>query len=119
MVQMVREGTETGYLPNSSDFIKEFEVSRRTMARDSQRREGTRAQSKPRVHGHRGPGGREPSGTSLRRQRVPLRRWNIPGGLAGAMRRWPSTSATVVEAHSKCDNAPSNKLRAEMTNDAT
>jgi hypothetical protein len=36
MVQMVREGTETGYLPNSSDFIKEFEVSRRTVARDSQ-----------------------------------------------------------------------------------
>ena len=34
MVQMVREGTETGYLPNSSDFIKEFEVSRRTVARD-------------------------------------------------------------------------------------
>jgi hypothetical protein len=31
---MVREGTETGYLPNSSDFIKEFEVSRRTVARD-------------------------------------------------------------------------------------
>jgi len=34
MVQMVREGAETGYLPNSSDFIKEFEVSRRTVARD-------------------------------------------------------------------------------------
>jgi predicted DNA-binding transcriptional regulator YafY len=34
MVQMVREGTGTGYLPNSSDFIKEFEVSRRTVARD-------------------------------------------------------------------------------------
>ena len=34
MVQMVREGTETGCLPNSSDFIKEFEVSRRTVARD-------------------------------------------------------------------------------------
>ena len=34
MVQMVREGTETGYLPNSSDFMKEFEVSRRTVARD-------------------------------------------------------------------------------------
>jgi len=34
MVQMVREGTETGYLPNSGDFMKEFEVSRRTVARD-------------------------------------------------------------------------------------
>jgi len=34
MVQMVREGTETGDLPNSSDFMKEFEVSRRTVARD-------------------------------------------------------------------------------------
>ncbi len=34
MVQMVREGAETGYLPNSSDFMKEFEVSRRTVARD-------------------------------------------------------------------------------------
>ena len=34
MVQMVREGAETGYLPSSSDFIKEFEVSRRTVARD-------------------------------------------------------------------------------------
>ena len=34
MVQMVREGTETGHLPNSSDFMKEFEVSRRTVARD-------------------------------------------------------------------------------------
>jgi hypothetical protein len=34
MVQMVREGAETGYLPNSSDFIKESEVSRRTVARD-------------------------------------------------------------------------------------
>ncbi|MDP7133105.1 MAG: hypothetical protein QF437_21595 [Planctomycetota bacterium] len=32
MVQMVREGAETGYLPNSSDFMKEFEVSRRTVA---------------------------------------------------------------------------------------
>ena len=31
---MVRESRETGYLPNSSDFIKEFEVSRRTVARD-------------------------------------------------------------------------------------
>jgi hypothetical protein len=29
MVQMVRESAETGYLPNSSDFMKEFEVSRR------------------------------------------------------------------------------------------
>lgn len=34
MVQMVREGAETGYLPNSSDFMNEFEVSRRTVARD-------------------------------------------------------------------------------------
>lgn len=34
MVQMVREGAETGYLPNSSDFIKEFEVSRHTVGRD-------------------------------------------------------------------------------------
>lgn len=34
MVQMVREGTQTGYLPNSSDFMEEFEVSRRTVARD-------------------------------------------------------------------------------------
>ncbi len=34
MVQMVREGAETGSLPNSSDFMNEFEVSRRTVARD-------------------------------------------------------------------------------------
>ena len=34
MVQMVREGADTGYLPNSSAFMKEFEVSRRTVARD-------------------------------------------------------------------------------------
>jgi len=34
MVQMVREGTESGYLPNSSNFMKEFGVSRRTIARD-------------------------------------------------------------------------------------
>jgi hypothetical protein len=34
LVQMVRESAETGYLPNSSDFMKEFEVSRRTVARD-------------------------------------------------------------------------------------
>ena len=34
MVQMVREGAETGSLPNSTDFMKEFEVSRRTVARD-------------------------------------------------------------------------------------
>jgi len=34
MVQMVHEGAQTGYLPNSSDFMKEFEVSRRTVARD-------------------------------------------------------------------------------------
>ena len=36
MVQMVREGAETGYLPNSSDFMNEFEVSRRTVARHPQ-----------------------------------------------------------------------------------
>lgn len=29
---MVREGAETGCLPNSSDFMNEFEVSRRTVA---------------------------------------------------------------------------------------
>ena len=34
MVQMVRESSETGYLANSGDFMKEFEVSRRTVARD-------------------------------------------------------------------------------------
>ena len=34
MVQMVREGSETGCLPNSSDFMGEFGVSRRTVARD-------------------------------------------------------------------------------------
>jgi predicted DNA-binding transcriptional regulator YafY len=34
MVQMVRESAETGYLANSGDFMKEFEVSRRTVARD-------------------------------------------------------------------------------------
>lgn len=34
MVQMVREGAGTGYLANSGDFMKEFEVSRRTVARD-------------------------------------------------------------------------------------
>jgi hypothetical protein len=34
MVQMVREGSETGYLPNSGDFMGEFGVSRRTVARD-------------------------------------------------------------------------------------
>ena len=34
MVQMVREGAETGCLANSTDFMKEFEVSRRTVARD-------------------------------------------------------------------------------------
>lgn len=31
---MVREGTQSGYLANSSDFRKELEVSRRTVARD-------------------------------------------------------------------------------------
>jgi proteasome accessory factor B len=34
MVQMVRESAEIGYLANSGDFMKEFEVSRRTVARD-------------------------------------------------------------------------------------
>jgi len=34
MVQMVRESAETGYLANSRDFMREFEVSRRTVARD-------------------------------------------------------------------------------------
>ena len=34
MVQMVREGAYSGSLPNSSDFMREFEVSRRTVARD-------------------------------------------------------------------------------------
>ena len=34
MVEMVREGAENGYLANSSDFMREFEVSRRTVARD-------------------------------------------------------------------------------------
>jgi len=34
MVQMVPEGSETGYLPNSRDFMGEFGVSRRTVARD-------------------------------------------------------------------------------------
>jgi proteasome accessory factor B len=34
MVRMVREGAETGYLANSSDFMREFGVSRRTVARD-------------------------------------------------------------------------------------
>ena len=34
MVQMVREGWETGYLPNSRDFMGEFGVSGRTVARD-------------------------------------------------------------------------------------
>ena len=33
MVQMVREGSETGCLPNSRDFMGEFGVSRRTVAR--------------------------------------------------------------------------------------
>jgi predicted DNA-binding transcriptional regulator YafY len=34
MVQMVREGAETGYLANSTAFMAEFGVSRRTVARD-------------------------------------------------------------------------------------
>ena len=32
MVQRVREGSETGCLPNSRDFMGEFGVSRRTVA---------------------------------------------------------------------------------------
>ena len=31
---MVREGAATGHMSNSSDFMKEFEVSRRTVARN-------------------------------------------------------------------------------------
>ena len=34
MVQMVREGSGGGEPPNSSDFMAEFGVSRRTVARD-------------------------------------------------------------------------------------
>ncbi len=34
IVQMVRESPKSGYLPNSSDFMEEFGVSRRTVARD-------------------------------------------------------------------------------------
>ena len=34
MVQMVRESPKSGSLPNSSDFMEEFGVSRRTVARD-------------------------------------------------------------------------------------
>lgn len=34
MVQMVREGTDSGDLVNSADFMTEFGVSRRTVARD-------------------------------------------------------------------------------------
>ena len=34
MVQMVREGSGGGNPPNSTDFINEFGVSRRTVARD-------------------------------------------------------------------------------------
>jgi hypothetical protein len=34
MVQMVREGSETGYLPSSRDLMGEFGISRRTVARD-------------------------------------------------------------------------------------
>jgi len=34
MVQMVREGAASGKLPNSSDYMAEFGVSRRTVARD-------------------------------------------------------------------------------------
>jgi len=34
MVQMVREGARSGRPPNSTDFMAEFGVSRRTVARD-------------------------------------------------------------------------------------
>ena len=34
MVQMVREGSGGGEPPNSSNFMAEFGVSRRTVARD-------------------------------------------------------------------------------------
>ncbi len=34
VVQMVREGSASGNPPNSTDFMREFRVSRRTVARD-------------------------------------------------------------------------------------
>lgn len=34
IVDMVREGSEEGYLPNRGDFRREMEVSTRTLARD-------------------------------------------------------------------------------------
>ena len=34
MVQMVREGSSDGKPPNSTDFMAEFGISRRTVARD-------------------------------------------------------------------------------------
>jgi len=34
VLEMVREGTQNGYLANSSDFKEELGVSRRTVARD-------------------------------------------------------------------------------------
>ncbi len=34
MIQMVREGARSGHPPNSANFMKEFGVSRRTVARD-------------------------------------------------------------------------------------
>ena len=34
VLEMVREGTQSGYLTNSSDFKEELGVSRRTVARD-------------------------------------------------------------------------------------
>jgi predicted DNA-binding transcriptional regulator YafY len=34
IVDMVREGSAEGYLPSSSDFRRELEVSPRTLARD-------------------------------------------------------------------------------------
>ena len=34
VVEMLREGPQTGKWPNSGDFMRELEVSRRTVARD-------------------------------------------------------------------------------------
>ena len=34
VVEMLREGPQTGQWPNSGDFMRELEVSRRTVARD-------------------------------------------------------------------------------------
>jgi hypothetical protein len=37
MVQMVREGSETGYLPNSRDFMGDFNVAVRRSNRPARR----------------------------------------------------------------------------------